>query len=385
MKSRTTINELIFKGIILFSILTVVQGIDLFNNINKVWLAVISLVLFARMFTYSYTRTQYIMLFLTVIVHLFSLFLTDYPMDNVNMLFYFLLWILLYLYFSKSKKQIEDIMMKSGTYITLVLWIWTALVGISALIPSSYKNNYFLSFADSSFRLMPATLIVAALAMYMAISRNDRRYELFLVLPTYAGFMNQSRTYFGVYILCILMYLYMRFKSKKNFYYMLLPIMVIIIGLMTVTGIADKLRSTRYTEYSYYDFWATVTNGRTLFWRWDMEAFFALPLWKQLVGNGFNFVYDVNGANMARIWAHNDIINILMNFGYIGLVIYCWVYVLLLKAFFPKGNKVPTTVKLFFHGAVFINSMLNMSYTYMCATISYPLFLCVINEKYKNN
>lgn len=377
---RVTFTELVIKGLLLFSILTVIQGISIFEDINKLWLAMISLALIWRLMMYRYSVSQFVMLALTVVVHVFALFFTEFPLYNFNMLFYFLLWVLMYVYFAKGKQKILSVLASSGGYIDGVLWCWTILVGISALIPACYEEKYFFSFSGTSFRLMPAVLIITALAMYRAIQRGDRRYDLFLILPTYAAFMNQSRTYFGIYLLFILMYMYLRFRSRRNFYLTLLPLAGVVILLMSVSGIADKLVETQYISNPYYGFWETITNGRTDFWAWDLEAFFDLPFWQQFVGNGFNFVYDVSAAHLNNgLWAHNDVINLLMNFGYIGVVIYFWAYDLMVRAFWPKGNRIPLMVKLLFQSAVFINSMMNMSYTYLCAMISYPLFLCVID------
>lgn len=382
---RTTFTELVLYGLILFSIFWVIQSIEFFDSINRVWLAVVSFALGARLFQYHYSALQLGMLMLTVLVHVIAIYFTEFPLYNFNMLFYFLLWVISYVFFAKSKNKIMEILKNSDTYINTVLWVWTILVGVSAFFPSSYDGRYFSSFAGSSFRLMPATLIVTALAMYMAISRNNKWYNLFLILPTYAGFMNRSRTYFIIYCCFVLMYLYMVIQLKRNFYIMLLPLAIVTLALMSVTGIADKLASNQYTEDSYFDFWGTITSGRSMFWKWDLEAFFALPFWQQFVGNGFNFVFDVNAASFAAIWAHNDFINLLMNFGYIGVVVYLWAFFQMVKAFWGESKNVPFLVRMLFLGAVFINSMMNMSYTYMCAMISYPLFLCAISERYCSN
>ena len=379
---KTTFTELIVKGLMLFSIFTVVQGLTLFDGVNRMWIAAISVALVFKVMEFKYTASQLMMMVLTVLIHVVALYFTEFPMVHVNMLFYFLLWVLIYVFFSKGKNKILKILERSDAYINMILWVWTILVGISALIPSCYQGNYFFSFTGSSFRLMPSVLIITALAMYMAVKCGRKIYNLFLILPTYAALMNQSRTYFGVYFLFLLMYTYMEFKRKKTFLVMIIPIAVILVGLMMVSGIADKIMTVKYTDLSYFDFWGTITNGRTIFWRYDIEAFFELPLWQRFVGNGFNFVYDVNRRNFAEIWAHNDLINILMNFGYIGAVIYSWVFVFMIKTFGFNKKEIPLLVKILFLCAVFVNSMFNMSYTYLCAMISYPLFLCLIGEKY---
>lgn len=380
---RIPITEAVLNALLVFSCTSVIQGISAFDDINKLWMVLVSFLLLVRMVFYTFTPVQVVMLYLTAVLHIAALYYTEFPLHHFNMLFYFLLWVLVYTFFAKSRDVILSGMDGKGLFIQLILILWTAMVGASACLPSSYDGRYFVSFTDSSFRLMPTVLIIEALAMYMAISRRDRRYEWFLVLPTYACFMNESRAYFVIYILFLLMYLYMRFRSRLNFYLMLIPLLTVILLLMSVTGIMDKLLATRYTEDSYFDFWGTLTSGRTLFWRYDLEAFFALPFYQQLIGNGFNFVYDINIAYFnAEIWAHNDLINLLMNFGYLGVIVYLWAYRQLVRAYLPRGSGIPLMVRLLFHGAVWFNSLTNMSYTYVCAMISYPMFLCAIAEKY---
>lgn len=382
MRIRTSFTEMTINALLLFSVFTVLQGIPFLQNINKLWLILSVAILTIDLSRCRYNKFDVTAIFLAVILHIAALFFTRFPIENGNVLFYFALWVMVYLFFDKRKAKVLKLLEIRNQYINALLWLWTLIVGVSAFFPSSYIDNYFISFTESSFRLMPTVLIITAISMYMSISRNNRIYEFFLIVPTYSAFMNQSRTYFGVYFIFLLMYMYMRFRSKKAFYIMLIPIVSMIVGIMTLSGIMDKIVATQYNEKSYFDFWGTITSGRTVFWKWDIEAFLALPFWQQFVGNGFNFVYDVNGANMSRIWAHNDIINLLMNFGYIGVAIYLWSYFKLTRTYMPKGANIPFPVRAMFHGAVFINSMMNMSYTYLCAMISYPLFLCAISARY---
>ncbi len=380
---RAETTELILKGLLLFSIWTVIQEISFFDSINRIWLVAVSMVLLLRLAVYKYTVKQILILVTTLLLHVVALFYTEFPLVHVNMLFYFLLWVLLYTVFAKSKDSILQILRNNTGYLEGVLWAWTILVGVSAFLPDSYDGRYFYSFAGSSFRFMPTVLIISALAMFLAIYKKEKKYNLFLILPVYAAFMNESRTYFAVFFLFLLLYVYMNFRSKKTFY-ILLPIVVAgILVVASVSGIMDKFLETQYDEKSFYDYWATITNGRSDFWVLMLESFFDIPVLQQFVGNGFNFVYDITEDYYTNaMWAHNDIINILLNFGYIGVAIYFWAYATLVKAFWRRGNRVPKMVKFLFHAAVFINSMMNMSYTYMCAMISYPLFLCVISEKY---
>ena len=379
---KVTFTELILKALLLFPIFTLVQENGIFTHVNKIWMVFVAGMLVIRFREYLFSRLQMVMLILTLTIHLVALYFTELPFHNFNMVFYFGFWVLLYLFFAKSKDSILEILDASNVYIDGVLWVWTGIVALSAVLPSSYTDGYFYSFAGHSFRLLPAALVIMALTMYMAVSREDWRYHFFLIMPLYAAFMGKSRIYFAICIIFAVMYLYTQTKVKRKFYLGMIPLAVLVLALMSVTSIADKIEATRYTDASYFDFWGTITNGRTVFWKWDLEAFFDLPVWQQFVGNGFNFVYDVNGAHIEKIWAHNDVINILMNFGYVGLVIYIWAFRELYRSFCAKESGIPWVAQALFLGAVFLNSMLNMSYTYLCAMISYPLFLCAISQQY---
>ena len=225
---KTTFTELIVKGLMLFSIFTVIQSFPALDSINRIWLAVVSVALVFKLMGYKYTVIQFWVLFITAVIHGIAIYFTEFPLVHVNMLFYFLIWVLLYMFFAKSKKAIMGILNKSDNYINLILCVWTAVVGISACLPSGYRENYFVSFAGNSFRFMMAVLIITAVAMYMAISRGNKRYNFFLIIPTYAAFMNESRTFFGVYLLFLMMYIYMEFKSKKVFYSLLIPMVLLV-------------------------------------------------------------------------------------------------------------------------------------------------------------
>ncbi len=375
------------KAMLLFSIFTLFQHIEWFDAINRIWIAVFAVIMIWDYFVCKLRLRYLVVLAITLLLHPIAWVFTEGKLYNANMLFYFAIWIMVYCLFGTNSKKMLVAIEKSQRFINGILFFWTVIVLFSAFLPSSYDTShgsavYFDSLAGTGFRLMPTVLIISALTMYMSIKTHNRKYDLYLVMPIYCAFMGESRTYFGVFICFLVMYLYMRL-SKKRFLTIIIPFVIVVLLLIGVTGVGDKIALTQYTPGSYFDFWATVTSGRTLFWKYDLDAFFALPFWQQFVGNGFNFVFQVNEANgMGAIWGHNDYINILMNFGYIGLWAYLAAFIYMynhLLQELPKKARLPKLILLF---AVFFNSFFNMSYTYLCAMLSYPLFMCVIYERY---
>lgn len=388
MGYKIKITDTVMECFLLFSMLTILQNFSIFFHINKIWMS-ISLFLLVYSVLKNKMRLKFIILLLfAFILHIIAIYYSDGYFYHFNMIFYFAIWILFYLFCILNKKRIISFIENKRKFNNMLIYSWCIIVSISVFIPSCYSiewggDKYFNSFAGSVFRLMPTALIITSLIINYYLETKRKIYLLLLLIPTYSAFMGGSRTYFGIYILFILLFVYLIFNSKKKFFLSLAPLIVIFLFLISISGIGNKIEATQYTSKSYFDYWGTITNGRSIFWGWDLEAFFKLPIWQQFIGNGFNFVYEVNGSHNVFLWAHNDFINLLMNFGYIGLFIYFYIFIQMYKVYIPK--RTPFLVRFLFLSGVFINSMFNMSYTYLCATISYPLFLIIINKKYSKN
>lgn len=79
------------------------------------------------------------------------------------------------------------------------------------------------------------------------------------------------------------------------------------------------------------------------------------------------------------IWAHNDFINLLMNFGYIGLILYLYVFLdFSLKILKEKEIRGIRKYSYFF--IWLFNAMFNMVYTYIIATIAIPFILEIMSD-----
>lgn len=156
--------------------------------------------------------------------------------------------------------------------------------------------------------------------------------------------------------------------------------LIAILLLIYISPVGNKIQETNTN--GYLGLLGTITSGRSVFWVYDMNAFFDLSFWQQFVGNGFDFVYNINlkYANQA-LWAHNDFINILMNFGYIGLVLYFYVFRKFSKKALEK-NKIKRIQKYSFYFIWFFNAFFNMVYTYTIATLAIPFIMYAITNEY---
>ncbi len=380
---KQKIINVIMKSILIFPILTVLQGFSFLSNINKIWMGVLIFELLVSFKNLKYRKNDFFVLIVTIIIHIIAFLYTREKLYNINILFYLFIWIQFYLFCATQSKSIVFFLEKNKKFLKIIIYLWTFIVGISIFIPSCYSaSGAFMSFADKPFRLMPTALVISALVLFLVNSEHNKKYYYFIIIPTYSAFMGSSRTYFIVFFIFILLNFYMWSKDKHLFFFKIIPVVLIILLLLSKSNIGEKMINKIYSNNTYYDFLGNLTSGRTVFWVLDLKAFNKLPFFQKFIGNGYNFVFYVN-ASHGYIWAHNDIINLLMNFGYIGVIIYIYSFFRMYNILTIEQKSI--IIKCLFLIAVFINSMFNMSYTYLCAFISYPLYLIAYNEFHSSN
>lgn len=375
---KININEVIFILIIFFPISTIVQGIKIFNSINKILTGILIVLLALKnVKTKMYIRNL-IVLFFSFIIYICSFAYTTKELDNFNDIFYLPLWILLFIWVSDNYDLFKDYIKTKTKLIYKIVVFWNLIVFASLFFSNSYNYNwggelYFKSFSNGEHRFAAACVFIFTLNWIVTQEKKKYKYMIFSILPIISIFFSGARTYLGVIFVFLICIYYLICKRKSTFYLTIIPIVIISVFLVMLTPMGEKFLSTFNNKD--FDFIDAFTNGRSIFWEADLEAFFSLNVLQQFVGNGYNFIYDINEkAIHARIWGHNDFINVLLTYGYIGLIIYVYVYQLLSKKIL-KNAKVS---KIIIYGYYFIwifNAVFNMVYTYICATLALPFIL----------
>ena len=383
MKIRDNISSIIIKTIALFSISTLLTGIPIIGSlINKIMIIILCLELVYYCTCIKYKIFDVICIFFMVVLTIISLFYTSaFKYNNLNMVFYLPIWVVLLIIFTRNKNVFITSIYDNVQFLKIITNIWFLLVIFSFLFPTSYvsREHVFASFTGNTFRFSPAVLLITVIIFIIKKISNEKKYNFYLIITAFLMITGGSRTYFGVYLLFILSYFIISIRKKMNVLVLFLLIGCTLLIALPYTGIGRKINSTTYTEYSYYDPVATFTSGRSIFWKYDMQAFFDLPISQRFVGNGYNFPYEINEKYMNNpVWAHNDFINILMNYGYIGLFIYLYSFTIFYKKYVEK-IKINKKCKFLYFIAIFLNSFFNMSYTYLCAFFSYILFAIFLN------
>lgn len=380
MKLKLNIDKSIFYLSVIFSLTIILQGIPMLENINKVMMIGIIGLLFFKVITSKQKIKNSIVLILTCMVYILALIFTEESV-NMNTYFYFILWILYFIFLNDNYNKMMDYANNNVKFIKVILYIWSALVLISFFIKKSYIRGFFSPFGCGEHRFGSSCLMITALNYILVLKTGKRRYFIFSILPIIGIAMGGARTYLAVYLVMLMCLFYLNCKKKWMFYVMLIPAVFLLSYFILNSPIGNKFEDTYSNGYN--GFWATFTSGRSNFWKYDLQAFFKLPILQQFVGNGFDFVYSVNlkYINM-KIFAHNDFINLLMNFGYIGMFLYEYVFFRFCKKNIGNISRVQ---KYSFYFIWFFNAFFNMVYTYPMATLVLPYILYSLKHNYNDN
>ena len=348
--------------------------------INRVIAAVLFVILSALFVLRVKRLKSYLVLGLVAILEICALVSTDFPMHNLNDVVYFP-FVMLYLeYFASDCEFFKEALQRNVRTMKIAAFIWTAVVSISLLFPGSYsaawgEGSYFYSITQSIFRLAPTAVFIIAIVLYLITAGESKWYALLCVLPMYCFFEGGSRIYLGIGILIMLILWYKLIDNKRIFLLSLIPIAIVGIIVFVNSSIMDKFTAILDLKF---DILGKLTSGRSVFWKYDVDAFLSETFGKQLVGMGFNYIYDVNKEyfNVA-IWAHNDFIQIVTTYGWLGLASYLFVIFDVFLLVFKRSKEakwvLAVTVCIWLFNAFF-----NMFYTYICAALSYVVILCAL-------
>jgi len=97
----------------------------------------------------------------------------------------------------------------------------------------------------------------------------------------------------------------------------------IAITILVVIAIIIYLPQTAFIQKSIISSKGTFDNGRAILRDADWNYFISSNIQNKIFGNDINVIRDVNFKVIyARIWCHNDIMQILLQFGIVMLIIY---------------------------------------------------------------
>lgn len=377
-RMRLTLTEIYLALICLFPIPTMLTDGGI---VNKLMFALLIGLQLAMLFDRR-VRGRTVAVFLVLIInYVYVLVNTDFPLQNKNLAIYFPFYLVYTYFMCDNSSSVMAWFDKRKKYVSAIVVIWTALVGVSVILPSSYYvkeggAQYFGSFVRSIFRLGPSAVFIQVLAILMQIKHQNKKAIWFHLLPMYSYFMGSSRSYLVVGVCLLLVAWYFHCTSKQKFYLSLIPMAVVGMILVGATAMGEKIMHT-LDEDQYGDFWFRVTSSRSEIWEYTLYIWQTRSRWSsKLLGADLNFGYIVVGH-----WAHNDFIEILGSFGLVGIAQYL---ISILVLFKPQKRKkrMPFIIGLLLLIAWLFNAFFNMHYVYFCAMLSYPLLVLGIKQFY---
>lgn len=375
---KININNSYINLILLFPLFTLFQSyIGPINKILFILLMTVQMTMYLRR---GISARFFALLSIVMLMECIELFSTSFPLQSINDIFYFPFIVIFYNFICENGAFFYDLAVKNIKSIKRIIYLWSFFIVVSIAFPLSYTQvwgggTYFASFTGDPFRLCPTAFYILALILMVMMIEKNRKMFWFSIIPMFCFFSSGSRTYLLVGLLLFLIVWYKFFYNKHMFCLSLLPLVLLFLVFLVNSSMMQKIAATSYSSNSYFDLWGTVTSGRSIFWEADINAFRNGSLWNKLLGFGFNFVYEVNKTAIgAKIWAHNDFIQLLLTYGVLGILLYLKVIYSLFRRRLWKMSEKKWVVYLVFF-IWFFTANMNMFYTYLCTVLGYVFLI----------
>ena len=302
---------------------------------------------------------------------------------NINMVIYFPFFIFYMLFFIRNDNVFFNFLKNHKFYIDMILYLWNFVVAISFFIPSCYtyegEDRGFVSFAGTTFLLSPIAIYVFILLVFQYTFYKKNRYLCLMIIPSLCVLMGTSRTYLIVLICAWMIFLYTRISNKRIFKYVVVLFAILALGIILVSPIKNKFTTAAgRVGTANLSFIEAFTSGRSSFWAYDMYMIIHNKINLLIFGNGVNYLFYLNKPVFhVALWAHNDYIQILSDYGIIGIMIYIGLIVAMIKksAKYIKKSKLIIVILVILWA---FNAFFNMFYTYFCAVLSFPYFILLL-------
>lgn len=197
---------------------------------------------------------------------------------------------------------------------------------ISLLFPICYVNKwgeegYFQGPFDSPHQMGYFLMGIMFILTYIYKKKNNKKMFLLLNIDLILVLLTGVRTVLiGTGIIYGISFIYYIKKSKKNIIISIILISIaIILSSQFITDI-PMISKMKYTGESKY---TNLISGRDTIWKNNLNAYNEFPIIKKIIGCGMGVTFKVNLETIGKkIWAHNDIIQILLAYGILGIILY---------------------------------------------------------------
>lgn len=266
--------------------------------------------------------------------------------------------------------------------------------------------NKFKKFVGKNIKKINYILLVIIIIEgYMFITKKGFRYNWDGMYFSGTHTMQHTFSYFMLGCIAISIYLMIKNKSKKYIIYAMIFFIFILftgarvaligVGILGVAFIfIDKLNIIKIKEYLLIFLMAFILiinssminkfiressnanisgGGRSAIRNVILNEYKDFTFTEKLLGVGADKVYEITSYNMNNeIWAHNDIIQISISFGIIGIIAYLFICYRIYKLIsLYSGKKIGLTMSIF----VLVMGFFNGFYNYKDGVLFIPFFI----------
>lgn len=389
---KINVKQIIIKLLFLLPLGTIISNVPFIGNmVNKILYAIFILCLLYELIRSNLKKTDVLAIFLLAVMFIYDLVITGTKMYNSNEIFYLVTWVVYLIYVKANYDSFKLAICCELLYIKRIIILCEFIIMVSLFLSSSWSSTgAFYSFSGGQHRMDSAALMILVGVLFLYRYQNYRKSILFYaIIPSLAIILSGARTYLIVmgFVLAVFYY-YTNIEHTYRFWITIIPIVLIGINVIMSTSIMQERMSIIQAESTYfssrgYNALTAITSGRSIFWSIDLQKYWESPLINKILGNGFNFVRYVNDTYYTdAIWAHNDFINIICCNGIVGLYLYFYAYMQIVKRAVPSNmpKKKRWFMLISFHLICMVNAMFNMLYSYFAAAISVPILLFVMMD-----
>jgi len=378
---------LLFRLMQIFTFTTLIQTFFPFS-INRVIGALIIICVIYYSFYHLNRRTIILLLLLSLFLFLNVVISFDKETAIVDTIYFSITVLMLNLFcnapFYNSFSSLPEKTKSTGN-ILLVLCNLVLLIGIfdvnTYLSPGGGwgSGEFFRGYSEAPHTLASACCLILVFVFIRVKNSSLSFINIFyLAIPIYAIFMSGARA-FLISPLIIIWYIYrmtITNKALKNLF----------ISTAIFTFVFVLLGSATYIKNNYLftigqqsgEFLDIISNSRITLWRSSLIEFAYGNLYEILFGRGFDYIYRfLYSVTRSAVWAHNDIINLLISTGVIGVFLYTSVLIAFIKKTVKNTEKLP---KIMFIVYILFPLMFNGFYMYQHYFFSAILLSSVIKK-----
>ena len=213
-----------------------------------------------------------------------------------------------------------------------VVAVGNLLLVIGFCVPACYVQlwgvwQYYQGFTPSTHTLCAGVCLLLALTLFLLRDAVFRLWHPLCLLPGLAAIaMSGARTYLVSVLVLVALYILYEMPQVKLRFALLPALLIGAVCFVLFSGMTAKLAFLRESAALSDAVLAQLTSGRTEFWVLDLDAFLRFDFFHLLFGQGFDYPYWLNETSYGvRIWAHNDVLDLLLGAGVWGTLLYGYV------------------------------------------------------------